>query len=226
MYRQKLEALKDNYKERVWERDRLIKDLEQLQVQVTEQEKLSLSLTMTTQLLDAVSSEARDKAKNQLESVVTSALQYVFGGDHEFKIDMLNRGKPSCEFYVISKINGIESKQKPQDACGGGFVDIISVALRYVYINAFHDPSIKNAVLLDEPGKMVSELASIRFGEFIKFLGKSFDRQTIMVTHNDSLVGIADKTTVVTISNGVSRVSQKADIDLISTEELEDILGV
>lgn len=219
MYRERLESLKSNYNMMIGERNRIIADNQKDELEI---ENLNNLLEITKQvlaLLNTVSAEAREKAKNQLESIVTSALQYISEDDYEFKIEMLNRGKPSCEFYVVSQINGIESRQKPQDACGGGFVDIISTALRYTYLNAFKDPVINNAVLLDEPGKMVSELASVKFAEFVKFLGNSFNRQTIMVTHNDNLLNVADNTHLVDKISGASVICQRTQDD-----ELEELL--
>lgn len=137
---------------------------------------------------------SRDNAKVILESTVTSALQYITGEAYKFIIEFGTlRGKPSCEFYIVSEVNGVESKQNPLEACGGGFVDIISNVLRYAYINILSDPIILNAVISDEPGKMISESAGVKFSEFIKDLGDTFNRQTIMVTHNQNFASTADK---------------------------------
>ena len=63
-----------------------------------------------------------------------------------------------------------------------------------------------NATLFyDEPGKMISEQMSVKFAEYIKFLGSYYNRQTIMVTHNDNLSSVADKTFLVRKdANGIS----------------------
>ena len=160
-------------------------------------------------LLNVVSTEAREKAKGLLEQTVTSAINFVSPEAVSFEIEMTTlRGKPACEFYVVSTVNGELSRQKPEDSCGGGFVDIISTALRYAYVNIFSDPHIGNAIVLDEPGKMVSELAAVKFAEFTKSLGQSFDRQTIMVTHNDNLIGIADSVNMIVKTGDTSQIQQ------------------
>lgn len=203
-YREKLDIVKESYNKRIGARDRIVKENETLVAKKFKCEDLMIQLANITQLLINVSSHAREEAKTQLESIVTTALQYVSEDSYEFKIEPVNGKKPGYEFFVVSKINGIVSKQKPQDACGGGFVDIIATALRYVYLNSFANPVINNAIILDEPGKMISEGASIKFAEFIKHLGNSFNRQTIMVTHNESLVNVADKTHLIQKINGQS----------------------
>jgi DNA repair exonuclease SbcCD ATPase subunit len=174
----------------------------------------------------------RQKAKVHFEKIVTDALQFVTQ-DRSTKFvieESIIRNKPAYEFYVETMVNGEVSKQKPEDACGGGFIDIISVTLKYAYLQIFGNPEIKNACLiLDEPGKMISEQMSVKFAEYIKFLGKHFGKQTIMITHNENLSNIANKTFYVQKNrSGVSHVSDISNVtvemDLVnnSVKEIMD----
>lgn len=144
-------------------------------------------------ILTEISLNAKRSITMFLEDLVTDALQYISEGQYKFCIEIDDTGKTTkCEFYVTEEVDGVISKQKPQDACGGGFIDIISTTLRYAYLNLYNKPALCGPVILDEPGKMVSAEMSVRFGEFIKQLGDDFNRQTIMITHNDNLTNIAD----------------------------------
>lgn len=203
------------YHKMVGEKNGIEKDIRSLQYSLTKAQ-VDIELYQKVQhLLNVVSTEAREKAKGLLEQTVTAAINFVSPEAVSFEIEMTTlRGKPACEFYVVSSVNGEVSRQRPEDSCGGGFVDIISTALRYAYVNIFSDPYIGNAIILDEPGKMVSEMAAVKFAEFTKSLGQSFDRQTIMVTHNDNLIGIADNVNIV-VKNGDHSIVQK---DLIGGE--------
>ena len=214
-YKETLEKIKESYNTKTGEKQRLEKDKIKLQESVKKLEELSITNAKIVELLVAVSGCARDKARSQLEVIVTTALSYVSDENYGFSIEQVNDKSNSYEFYVVSEVNGEISKQKPQDACGGGFVDIISTALRFAYLNAFSDPTINNAVILDEPGKMVSEQASVRLAEFIKNLSLSFDRQTLMVTHNENLLWVADKSIHASKTNGKSFVTDMtfSDID-------------
>lgn len=140
-------------------------------------------------MLTSISLEAKRSITMFLEDLVTDALQYISQGQYSFKIDIEEK---KCEFYIVEAVDGVISKQRPQDSCGGGFIDIISTTLRYAYLNLYNNPELMGPIILDEPGKMVSADMSIRFGEFIKKLGEEFERQTIMITHNDNLTNIAD----------------------------------
>ena len=188
------------------------KEITSLQNKIQSLRDTNFSLEQCITILTQAGTISRDNARAHFEKIVTDALQFITQTrDYEFIIQELsNRTKPSYEFYIKSTVNGEECIQKPEDANGGGFVDIISTAAKYAYLEIFNDPKIMSATLLyDEPGKMISEQMSVKFAEYIKFLGKHYNRQTIMITHNDNLSNVADKTFNVTKNrNGISVVTE------------------
>jgi DNA repair exonuclease SbcCD ATPase subunit len=175
-------------------------------------------------VLTESSNIARNNAKTHFEKIITEALQYITQStDYEFVIqEKVDRSKASYEFFIKTTINGEESLQSPKDANGGGFVDIISVAAKYAYLELFNDPKIQcGTVFLDEPGKMIDEQRSIKFAEYIKELGKNYNKQTIMITHNTSLKDIADQTYYVSQNaNLISQVSELQDVPLANIENI------
>ena len=179
-------------------------------------------------ILTQAATTSRDNARAHFEKIITDALQFVSQSkDYEFVIkELTGRAKASYEFYIKSTVNGVECIQKPEDANGGGFVDIISVAAKYAYLEIFNDPKIMSGTLLyDEPGKMISEQMSVKFAEYIKFLGNHYGRQTIMVTHNDNLSNVADKTFVVRKDrNGISTAMEQSAVT-VSFDDVEGLLN-
>lgn len=144
-------------------------------------------------LLTNVSLEAKESVVVFLEEVVTDALHFVGKGEYTFKIKIDDKGKTTkCDFFLVKEVNGELSYQDPKDANGGGLVDLVSSTLRYAYLNIYKNPKLAGPIILDEPGKMVSEGMSLKFGEFIKKIGEEFNRQTIMVTHKDNITYSAD----------------------------------
>ena len=195
----------------------------QYKIKTMEDENIALEKVIT--ILTAAATASRDNARQHFEKIITDALQFISQSkDYEFMIkELTGRTKASYEFYIKSTVNGVECIQKPEDANGGGFVDIISVAAKYAYLEIFNDPKIMNATLFyDEPGKMISEQMSVKFAEYIKFLGSHYNRQTIMITHNDNLSSVADKTFLVRKdANGISTVSELNTI--VSQIDFSDI---
>ncbi len=171
----------------------------------------------------------RDKAKTHFEKIVTDALQFV-SQDSTCKFvieESMVRGKPAYEFYIETIINGEVCRKKPEDSCGGGFIDIISVTAKVAYFKIFNNPKIMNVCFqMDEPSKMVSEQMSVKFAEYIKFLGKQFGLQIIMITHNENIAVVADDTFIVTKNrNGISLVSPYTDMSFSNiTEAINNIL--
>jgi hypothetical protein len=56
-------------------------------------------------LLQKVSEFTREQSKQQIESLVSNCLQFIFDMNLEFKIEINEvRGRPEAEFYVISNI--------------------------------------------------------------------------------------------------------------------------
>ena len=200
-FRSRLQAIKDECNRREALREKTKSEIEVLKEASTKlQEKIEIA-EKSKIIVSDISVSAKKNAVSFLEKVVTDAIQYIAGSNYRFEIDLDDSGKNiKCEFYIVEMVNGVESKQTPKDSCGGGFVDIISTALRYAYVNLYNKPKLMGWMMLDEPGKMVSANMSAKFGEFIKQLGKDFDRQTIMVTHNPNLLSIADN--FITINKG------------------------
>lgn len=206
-------AMKDRIESEILDYDNKMK-------QLTDENEI---LNKVILVLTESSNISRNKAKIHFEKIITEALQYVTQStDYEFVIqEMTERSKASYEFYIKTTVNGQESLQSPKDANGGGFIDIISVAAKYAYLELFNDPKIKcGTIFLDEPGKMIDEQSSIKFAEYIKELGKDYNKQTIMITHNTSLKDIADQTYYVSQnSNLISQVTELLDIPLENIEE-------
>lgn len=141
-------------------------------------------------LLQSTSEFARNQAKIQTENLVTNCLQFIFENNIEFEIEIEELyGKPNAEFYVITKTDDITIKTKPELARGGGVVDIISLALRIAFLE-IHKPQIEGPLILDEPAKHVSEDYIFNVADFLKKAAEMFERQIIMVTHNDHLSSI------------------------------------
>lgn len=192
---------------RKWEREAIQKRIESLDETIQRYETSLEIENKTKLLLQKVSIEARDRAKDVMEKAVTHALQYIFGSDFSFEIELKEtKNRVEAEFYVLNNIGGQVVRSSPEEACGGGVVDIISIALRMALLHLYQNPKINGPVILDEPGKHVSADYTIKLAEFLKHLSSMFQRQIILSTHQMDLAHIADQTYTVDIKNGASTV--------------------
>jgi DNA repair ATPase RecN len=187
------------------------RDLHQAELQELEEnlqrQVAHCDLLDKVKVLFQLSSEyARTQAKQQLETLVTNALQYVFGATFRFEIVCADHGgSPTAEFYVSTEWEGQIIKNRPQDSRGGGIVDIVSLALRIALIETIQ-PQLPSSIMLDEPGKHISEDYILPMIEFLKSVGETFEKQIILVTHNTHLTESADMAYYVRLINGKSEV--------------------
>ncbi len=170
--------------------------------------EIELNLLSKVSILFQKTSEfAREQAKNQIESLVTKCLQFIFESDIEFLIEIEEqRGKANAEFYVINKVEDILIKTKPELSRGGGVVDIVSLALRIAFLQT-HKPKIEGPLILDEPAKHVSDEFIFNVADFLKQTSELFNRQIIMVTHNHHLAAIGSNAYRVELKGSESTVT-------------------
>lgn len=156
-------------------------------------------------VLQKMSAFRREAARNRLEELGTMALQYSLGPDYKMVIDMpQTKKKPTAEVYVLHLPTLL--KTNPESENGGGVVDILSFAMRFVVLQSMSDPVIDGPIIMDEPFKMVSSEYVPMLIDFMKKIAEDFDRQIIVVTHNNDL---AQTSKIISVSseNGESIVT-------------------
>lgn len=160
-------------------------------------------------LLTKVSDYARRQLVERIEQTVTAALQTVLSDDSlRFEVEMKELGgRASAEWRVVSMYSDIEVSNNPEDARGGGIVDIVSLALRLALLE-LSKPRPEGPVILDEPAKMVSAEYAENLAYFLKSYAQQTGRQFVVVTHNETLAQAGDVSYRVTQGNGVSEVTR------------------
>lgn len=206
MLKSRVNKIKDEFNIKKGKYENLVKTKDKVQVErvrITSENDIFLQARL---LLSESSKFAKEQIKYQLENLVTHGLQYVFGEDKRFEIEIVeSKNKTEAEFYVVSQIDSAEIKNKPQEARGGGVVDIVSLILKVAILQSY-SPQIEGPLILDEPAKHVSDEYIEKVGEFIQQITQYFGRQVIMVTHNLHLSEIAETKYEVSQENGISRV--------------------
>jgi len=202
--RARLQELESHYHRRRGQYEELRSSRERAAARREEIARTMALLEKVRLLLQEVSVFAREQARQQVEYMVTQALQYVFGADIRFKMEVQERrDRPEAEFYVASDYGGHQVVNRPQDARGGGVVDVISLALRVALLQTVRPP-LPGPLMLDEPGKHVSEEYARNMALFLKSVADMFGRQVILVTHNQHLAEVGDRAFLVEMRNGES----------------------
>ena len=185
------DEIEKNFIKKSVRKDYLDKRKEVLQQSVEDSKSRVLELEQTNVVLQKMSTQQRESAKAKLEKLGTYALQYALSTDYEMKIYIEEiRKKPNAVVKIYNKKTGNETD--PIDGNGGGVIDIVSMALRLITMQMY-EPFTDGPLLLDEPFKMVSKEYVPMLSEFMKKVADDFNRQIILVTHNEFLSQMADK---------------------------------
>lgn len=154
-------------------------------------------------LLQKTSEFARQQAKRRIEEIVTSALSVVFDRPYQFRISLEVRGnRPEVDYWLHS--GEILTQLKPPDYDkGGGVIDVITLALRLAIGEL---TNLSGPIFLDEVGKHVSAEYAPYVAFFLKEYSEKFNRQIILITHNEALAEIGDVSLSVGIKDGRSEV--------------------
>lgn len=203
------EGLKQFYYRQKGREDQLLERRNQLERQIGELSRHTRLLSQVRGLLQKVSELSREESRKRVEAMVTHSLRYIFGGEMEFRIEIGEvRGKPEAEFFIEEKAeNGDLLRVKPQEAKGGGVVDVVSLALRIALLESEHQRA-GGPLILDEPAKHVSDEYIAQVGDFLKQVGQRFNRQVIMITHHPLMSEMADRSFRIELRNGESAVAE------------------
>ncbi|TDX52908.1 hypothetical protein [Orenia marismortui] len=200
--------LKSSYNQQKGRKEQLEEDIEKKEKELLKCKSEIELLEQVNILFHETSEFAREQSRQQIESLVTNFLQYVFGENFSFEIEIRNRGgQPWADFYVVSQQGKYRVKNEPQDARGGGVVDVVSLALRIAILESHQKPKINGPVILDEPAKHVSEEYIVKVTRFLKQVNEMFGRQIIVVTHQQHLSEVADKAFRVELKEAKSQIS-------------------
>lgn len=201
--RRGMEKFEEYVRRRRWEFERLAAERRAVEEKLAEVQAKEAVLTQAREVFQLAAETAREQAKQSVERVVTWALQAVFGPEISFAVLIEpRRDQPEANFAVVSTYGGTTPvRTEPMEARGGGIVDVISLALRSVLLERTR---MGGPLVLDEPGKHVSEEYSRALGEFIRAISEDTGRQVILVTHNSELAETAEVVYRVEIKNGES----------------------
>jgi len=194
---------REEISKREGKRDQILADKKEA-LEAKEEAQKELAIYDKAQiLLQKTSDYARQQIKSKIEEIVSQALNVVYGGNHSFIVDLDVKGsRPIAEYYLDDGTT-ITKLEKPDYDRGGGKVDIISLALRLA-VNEIR--GVKGPIFLDEVGKHVDNEAIINVAYFLKEFSNKFDKQIILITHEQALAEIGEVSIEVEKKNGESQV--------------------
>ncbi len=144
-------------------------------------------------ILIKVSEDTQKTFKAQIEKLVLMVIQAVYT-DRNFTKFILQfeekRNQLECTLLVQE---GDYEPENPKNVMGGGMVDLISFAMRIV-LWSMEKPRSRNVFFLDEPLKNgLDKQQKARAIQVFKEISEKLNIQLIIITHDDEIKDIADK---------------------------------
>ncbi|MDD4931828.1 MAG: hypothetical protein PHG66_06835 [Candidatus Colwellbacteria bacterium] len=141
----------------------------------------------------------QERFKHRVETLVTMVIRSIFE-DREFGFELAfeeKRNQMEVKPIVYEMIDGQKHVyENPEDDYGGGLVDVISFALRIV-MWSLENPKSRNVIILDEPMKNMGSLILLG-GQMLSEIAHKLGLQLIIITHDQELIDIADRSYHVT----------------------------
>lgn len=152
-------------------------------------------------IIQEVAKKTMEQISTSVSDVVTQALHAVFPNPYSFEIEFVTRrNQTECDLWLVKG----STKIHPLDASGGGVLDVVSFALRSIFLILKQDS--RPLLILDEPFKFVSADLQKYCGAMLKNISEKLNFQVIIVTHIEKLIDTMDR---------VFRVQQIDDVSLI-----------
>ena len=156
------------------------------------------------EIIQKVGLETQQQLQYHISDITTLALDAVFPEPYQLVAEFVERrNKTECDLYFVREGN----KTDPEDASGGGAVDVASFALR-IASWSMERPRTRPVMLMDEPLKFLSVDLQEKASLMIKELANRLGIQFIIITHEETLTEYADRVFQVNIKKGKSKVTQ------------------
>lgn len=155
--------------------------------------------------LQELAEDAREEVAAGLDNIVTLCLQSVFGPTMSFETEIeTSRNNTVIDFYVVNNDGEHIVRDSPEDSMGGGVVDTVAIGLRFGLLKVL-DPEPIGPIVLDEPAKMVSSDRIESIANLLQELTRIFQKQSIIITHHESLMNVVDNSIYFEKVNGVTQ---------------------
>ena len=184
----KLNNYKQKLSEVIGKRDYIEKQLKSKESEYSETVQYHKDILIAQSFLQAVAQRTQEQLKYHIRDVVQLALDTVFPGEIVFDICFeIKNGRTTAKLLLLENDEEID----PLRDNTGGLVDMASLGLR---IAAWALGYTRPVLILDEPMKNLDKEKRPLGAQVIRDLSDELKLQMIIVTHDDELTEIADKT--------------------------------
>ena len=201
MYR--IQTLRNKVQQEKGRKIQLEKSIQDTKNGLRDNRRLLTRHEQAREIIRDVGLATQEQLQVHISDITSLALEAVFPDPYALVAEFVQRrNKTECDLYFTRDGN----RMNPLDSSGYGAVDIASMALR-IAAWSMQTPKKRNVIILDEPFRFLSENYQEQASQMIKELSTRLGIEFIIISHNATLAGSADKTFRVRMKNGRSIVS-------------------
>lgn len=185
-----VEEIKDIVSTKLVEFNHMSEELLSLEAECSDSEILIADMVEAKNVISEASRVTQMQFKEFVESLVTLAIQSVFPEkDYQFVVDFVLQSNRSMINLLVKQ--GDKEPYVPEEEQGGALLDVIGFALRVV-MWSLEKPRSRNVFISDEPFRWTGAYTE-RVANMMKEICNRLDIQVIVVTHDERLSEIADR---------------------------------
>jgi DNA repair exonuclease SbcCD ATPase subunit len=189
-----LHTIRTTLERRKGERDALSKEFTTAQSDLKQWRQRKIDVEEGQLIIQTVALATQQRLEQGVSELVTDAIDSIYPGSYRFELRFRpQRAKSEASLQLVS----LQSNESVDvlDASGGGVGDVVAFALRVGLWKMKH--SSRPTLILDEPFRFVSPDLQPLVGMLLSKLSHTLHIQIIMVTREQSLAEVADRTFVV-----------------------------
>jgi len=204
MYLKEITQLRQQLERRKGQRLQIEKAIETLRQEIKELTRDLRRHEQAREIIREVGLKTQQQLSYHISDITSLALEAVSKDPYQLVVEFVQRrNKTECDLYFQRAGNCM----RPEDASGGGVMDVAALALR-VASWSMQRPRSASVIILDEPFKFLhGEDNQRRAAIMVKELAKRLNLQFIIVTQESILASYADRVFEIKINKGVTKVS-------------------
>jgi hypothetical protein len=142
--------------------------------------------------LEELANSRRGHMKGKIESVITEAVQLIYGPTYKVELSYSVKNNRSClEIEMVRPVKAGEIR-RDMNGFGGGMADTISVPLRLMVLMGSKETD--KVCILDECWKHIDTSRVELVGKFLRMLADKLNVQLLFCSHHDIMTDFSDKT--------------------------------
>jgi chromosome segregation ATPase len=142
--------------------------------------------------LEELANSRRGHMKGKIESVITEAVQLIYGPTYKVELSYSVKNNRSClEIEMVRPVQAGEIR-RDMNGFGGGMADTISVPLRLMVLMGSKETD--KVCILDECWKHIDTTRVELVGKFLRMLADKLGVQLLFCSHHDIMTDFSDKT--------------------------------